>query len=62
LLLDEASGAGSATDERQRVVDALESAHGNQARAAEILGVSRRTLINRLEEYGLPRPRKRGGA
>jgi DNA-binding NtrC family response regulator len=48
-------------DERERVVLALEAAQGNQARAAEILGVSRRTLINRMEEYGLPRPRKRRG-
>jgi DNA-binding NtrC family response regulator len=41
------------------IVKALEDAGGNQGRAAELLGVSRRTLINRLEEYGLSRPRKR---
>jgi hypothetical protein len=29
-----------------------------KTRAAELLGISRRTLINRLERYGLPRPRK----
>ena len=44
--------------ERERIVDALARAHGNQVRAAKILGISRRTLINRLDEYGLPRPRK----
>jgi DNA-binding NtrC family response regulator len=44
--------------ERQRIVEALEQAAGNQTRAAELLGISRRTLVNRLEEFGLPRPRK----
>jgi DNA-binding protein Fis len=40
-------------------VDALEQCGGNQTRAAEMLGISRRTLVTRLGEYGLPRPRKR---
>jgi DNA-binding NtrC family response regulator len=47
-----------ATLERQRIVEALERAAGNQSKAAKLLGVSRRTLLNRLDEYGLPRPRK----
>lgn len=45
--------------ERQRIVKALESCGGNQSRAAKMLGISRRTLVNRLDEYDLPRPRKR---
>ncbi len=49
-------------DERQRIVDALERCAGNQTRAAELLGISRRTLVSRLGEYNMPRPRKRDGA
>ena len=44
--------------ERQRIVDALEQCGGNQTRAARVLGISRNTLVARLEEFGLPRPRK----
>jgi two-component system response regulator AtoC len=45
--------------ERQRISEALEQCGGNQTRAAEALGVSRRTLVSRLSELGVPRPRKR---
>jgi hypothetical protein len=47
--------------ERARILDALAKGGGNQTRAAKILGVSRRTLVYRLDRYGLPRPRKGGG-
>lgn len=50
--------SGRDADERQRIVDALNRTGGNQSRAAALLGISRRTLINRLDQYGLPRPRK----
>jgi two-component system response regulator AtoC len=45
-------------DERARIQGALEMCGGNQTRAAKLLGVSRRTLINRLEKFDLPRPKK----
>jgi DNA-binding NtrC family response regulator len=45
--------------ERARVVAALESTTGNQTKAAALLGISRRTLTNKLNAYGLERPRKR---
>ncbi|AUX26393.1 sigma-54 dependent transcriptional regulator [Sorangium cellulosum] len=45
--------------DRRRVLEALEQSAGNQTRAAKLLGISLRTLINRLDEYGIPRPRKR---
>ena len=48
--------------ERRLIEEALERAHGNQAKAAELLGISRRTLINRLDEYAIKRPRKRGAS
>jgi transcriptional regulator with PAS, ATPase and Fis domain len=44
--------------ERQRIVDALEQHGGNQTRAARVLGISRRTLLHRMDAYALPRPRK----
>jgi len=45
--------------ERQRIVEALEKCAGNQTRAAKLLGISRRTLTNRLNQYAIPRPLKR---
>ncbi|MBX3261975.1 MAG: helix-turn-helix domain-containing protein, partial [Labilithrix sp.] len=44
--------------ERARIEQALAQSGGNQTRAAELLGISRRTLVSRLEAYGFPRPRK----
>jgi DNA-binding NtrC family response regulator len=44
--------------ERARITTALERSGGNQSKAAEALGISRRTLVSRLSEFGLPRPRK----
>jgi DNA-binding NtrC family response regulator len=44
--------------ERGLILKALEEAAGNQSRASRILGISRRTLVNRLDEYGLKRPQK----
>jgi len=46
-------------DERARIQWALDRTGGHQSKAAALLGISRRTLINRLDEFGLPRPRKR---
>lgn len=50
----------SANDEveRSRITQALEQCAGNQTRAARLLGVSRRTLINHLERLNMPRPKK----
>jgi hypothetical protein len=46
-----------ADEERRRIVDALRQSGGNQSRAAELLGMPRRTLVKRLREYGIPRGR-----
>jgi hypothetical protein len=51
------SGAKTlAAVERQKIVTALEEAKGNRSRAATRVGISRRTLNRRLQEYGLHRP------
>jgi transcriptional regulator with GAF, ATPase, and Fis domain len=44
--------------ERERIVQAMSQAGGNQTLAARLLGISRRALITRLENFKLPRPRK----
>jgi two-component system, NtrC family, response regulator AtoC len=44
--------------EKQAIVDALQRCAGNQTRAAELLGMPRRTFCNRLKEYGILRPRR----
>jgi len=50
---------GLDSDERRRIMAALESCGGNQSDTAKLLGISRRTLINRIEKLKVPRPRKR---
>ena len=47
------------SEELQQIVEALEQTAGNQTHAAKLLGISRRTLVNRLNEHEqLYRPRK----
>jgi len=45
-------------NERQRILDALTACAGNQSRAAQRLGISRRTLVTKLDTYRIPRPKK----
>jgi DNA-binding NtrC family response regulator len=47
-------GVGTTVDEAERrlIVKTLESTHNNKTRAAEILGISLKTLHNKLKEYG----------
>ena len=48
-----------AATERQQILEALEACGGNQTNAAKLLGIARRTLINKLDKLAVPRPRKR---
>jgi transcriptional regulator with GAF, ATPase, and Fis domain len=54
-----ATAPDPARDERHRILVALERCGGNQKEAAQLLGMSRRMLMYRLDRLGLPRPRKR---
>jgi two-component system response regulator AtoC len=51
--------APTADVSRDAVLDALNRAAGNQSEAARMLGISRRALIYRIEQFGIARPRKR---
>jgi transcriptional regulator with GAF, ATPase, and Fis domain len=59
IELEPATPEPAVDDERRRILSALDQCAGNQTHAARLLGMSRRTLISRIERYGLPRPRKR---
>lgn len=40
-------------EDKERIIRALKQADGNRKVAAELLGIGRTTLYNKLEEYGL---------
>jgi transcriptional regulator with PAS, ATPase and Fis domain len=46
-----------AESERARIERALSESAGNQSRAAEALGIPRRTLVRLIARLGIPRPR-----
>ncbi len=48
-----------APTEREKIIAALEACAGNQSRAAELLSMPRRTFVNKLDLYKIPRPKKK---
>ena len=51
--MDLSSGRSLKEVERDMILRTLEDTGGNRTRAAEILGISRRTLQLKLKEYGV---------
>ena len=52
--------AGMSLDELNKnlIIQALEMSNGNKAKAAKLLGMSRPTMIYRIEKYGIQVPEK----
>ncbi len=48
----------SVPTERDKIITALNACAGNQSRAAKLLGMPRRTFVNKLDAYQIPRPKK----
>lgn len=55
----ETTSEPEAAGERERIIAALDACAGNQTRASEMLKMPRRTLVKRLRQYAIPRPRTR---
>jgi hypothetical protein len=51
-----------ATGSAPQILDALAAADGNQTRAAQLLGMARRTFVYKMAVYPLDGPRKRSRA
>ena len=48
--------------EKELILRALEKHEWNQSRAARYLGITRHTLLYRMEKHGIPRPSRSGAA
>jgi DNA-binding NtrC family response regulator len=58
LTSEERTRTPTQQNERLRIIEALNACAGNQSRAAQRLGISRRTLVTKLDTYRIPRPKK----
>jgi len=55
-ILDFPAGISLDEVEKALILKTLEETGGNRSRAAEILGINRSTLLNKLKEYGISSP------
>ena len=52
-VLEIPSGTSLRSAEKKVVLHTLRQQEGNRSRTAEVLGIGRRTLIRKLQEYGV---------
>jgi DNA-binding NtrC family response regulator len=59
IVASDPLGAAVGEREKTRIAQALAQCGGNQTHAAKLLGIARGTLLSRMDQYGITRPRKR---
>ena len=45
--------------EKESIIKTIKKVNGNKAKAAELLGISRRSLYNKIAEYGIDQIEKK---
>ena len=51
--LHKAWALATTEEERERIIEALQQTKYNKSKAAQLLGVDRKTLYNKIKQYGL---------
>ena len=41
--------------EREKILETLEATHGNKTQSAQLLGITRMTVLSKMDRYGIPR-------
>lgn len=55
-ISDRKSGSETLEElEKGKILETLEATHGNKTQSAQLLGITRMTMLNKMDRYGIPR-------